>query len=85
VLLDVLDLAGTADPQEILDLDQAIRRLDELDCRLGQIVRLRFFSGLSVEETAEVLDISARTVRREWNFARAKLFQALGGGERGAE
>ena len=48
----------------------------------AEIVRLRFFAGLSVEETAEILDLSERTVKREWAFARAWLFAALGASER---
>ena len=45
--------------------------------RAGKVVRLRFYSGLSVEETAEIMQVSARTVAREWSFARARLFQLL--------
>jgi RNA polymerase sigma factor (sigma-70 family) len=67
------------DPVEILALDDAIRRLEEQDPAAADIVRLRFFTGLSVEETARMLDLSERTVKREWAFARAWLFNALGG------
>ena len=65
-----------------LQLDEEIRRLEAEDPRAGAIVRLRFFAGLGVDETAAALDLSRRTVLREWAFARAKLFAALEGGER---
>jgi RNA polymerase sigma factor (sigma-70 family) len=51
-----------------------------LDPRKSQIVELRFFGGLSVEETAETLQISRRTVNREWNAAKAWLYRELSGG-----
>ena len=83
-LTDVASLTNH-DPTEVLALDAAIRRLEEQDPTAADIVRLRYFAGLSVEETAAMLDLSARTVKGEWAFARAWLFEALGGppGERG--
>ena len=77
-LTDVASLTQQ-DPAEVLALDDAIRRLEEQDPTAADIVRLRFFAGLSVEETAAMLDVSERTVKREWAFARAWLFNALGG------
>jgi RNA polymerase sigma factor (TIGR02999 family) len=71
--LDVLDLAAREDPEEILSLDEAVRRLEEQDARMASIVKLRFFAGLSEEETASALGVAARTVRREWALARAFL------------
>jgi RNA polymerase sigma factor (TIGR02999 family) len=68
-----------ADAAELIALDDALTELERFSSRLARIVELRFFAGLSVEESAEVLDISARTVKREWRKARAFLFQALGG------
>lgn len=62
---------------EILALDEVIRRLEEQDPRMADVVRLRFFAGLSVEETAKALELSERTVKREWSFARAWLYNAL--------
>jgi RNA polymerase sigma factor (TIGR02999 family) len=64
----------------LVALDDALNSLGELDPRKCKIVELRFFGGLSVEETAEVLKISARTVAREWVVAQAWLFRALNGG-----
>ncbi len=63
--------------EEILALDQALVQLATLDARLSQVVELRFFGGLSVEETAAVLDMSARTVKRDWRKARAILYSTL--------
>ena len=60
---------------EIVALDQALDQLARLDESLSRIVELRFFAGLSVEETAEVLGCSSRTIKREWRKARA-LFHA---------
>ena len=77
-LTDVDSVAGH-DPVEILALDAAIRRLEEQDPVAADIVRLRFFAGLSVEETAGMLEVSERTVKREWAFARAWLYEALKG------
>lgn len=68
---------------EILALDQALTSLGALNERLSKLVELRFFAGLSEEETAEVMGISERTARRDWRKARAFLFQALGGAAAG--
>ena len=58
---------------DLLALDEALNRLGEKDPRTLQVVELRFFGGLTVEQTAEAMGISARTVKREWNFGRAWL------------
>jgi RNA polymerase sigma factor (TIGR02999 family) len=73
-------LIQEARPEEIMSVDAAIRRLEGRDSRMARIVRLRFFAGLSVEETAEALGVSDRTVRREWALARAWLHRELGVG-----
>lgn len=62
---------------EILQLDEALGRLALLDKRQAKIVELRFFSGMSEEETGEALGISSRTVRRDWRIAKAWLFKEL--------
>lgn len=61
------------DPAELLTIDEALTRLSAIDAVKGRIVELRFFGGLSVEETAEVLNLSPRTVKRDWNYAKACL------------
>jgi RNA polymerase sigma factor (TIGR02999 family) len=63
---------------DILHLDQALQRLAELDERQGRVVELRFFGGLSVEQTADALQVSVTTVKREWATARAWLLRELG-------
>ena len=70
-------LAVDSDPDGILDLDEALGKLEKEDPRAAEVVRLRFFGGLAVDETAHVLGVSERTVMREWSFARARLFQLL--------
>ena len=69
-----------ADPAltDLVAVDEALTRLEQTDPRKAQIVSLRYFAGLSVEETAAALDLSAATVKNEWAFARAWLYRALG-------
>jgi RNA polymerase sigma-70 factor, ECF subfamily len=63
--------------EELVRLDQALERLSKLDARQSRIVELRFFGGLSVEETAEFLGISPKTVKRDWSVAKAWLHAEL--------
>ena len=76
----VIDLA------EALALHQALEQLEGIEARAARVVECRFFGGLTIEETADVLDISAATVGRDWRVARAWLNRALtnGNGEEGA-
>jgi len=69
---------------EIVAIDEALAALAAVDSRKSQVVELRFFGGLSVEETAEVLKISPETVKRDWRFAKAWLHRRLNG-EKGDE
>jgi DNA-directed RNA polymerase specialized sigma24 family protein len=62
---------------ELLALDAALNRLREISTRCADVVELRFFGGLSVDDTSEVLSISPKTVKREWQFARAWLESQL--------
>ena len=64
---------------DLIALDEALTRLARLDERQSRIVELRFFSGMSVEETAEALGVSPATVKNEWRTAKAWLFQELNG------
>jgi RNA polymerase sigma factor (TIGR02999 family) len=68
--------------EDFIALDEALESLAAIDARKGRIVELRFFGGLSVEETAEVLKISSRTVMREWSVAQAWLHRELSGVQR---
>lgn len=65
-------------PVDLLALDEAMQSLEQLDPRQAKIVELRFFGGLSIEETAYVLRVSESTVRREWTFAKAWFQRELG-------
>jgi RNA polymerase sigma-70 factor, ECF subfamily len=64
---------------ELVELDGALSRLEKLDARQCRVVELRFFGGLTVDEAAEALQTSPRTVEREWNFAKAWLYLELHG------
>ncbi len=64
---------------DLLDLEAALGDLRDLEERQARVVELRFFGGLSVEEAAEVLGVSARTVKSDWRFARAWLHDRLRG------
>jgi RNA polymerase sigma factor (TIGR02999 family) len=75
--LNLSELATNDNSEGILAMDDAIMRLQEYDATLADIVRLRFFAGLSVEQTAAVMGRSERTLRRDWDYARAKLFGLL--------
>jgi RNA polymerase sigma factor (TIGR02999 family) len=68
---------------EILDVDSALGRLSRLNERLTRVVELRFFAGFSIEESAEILDVSPRTVKRDWQTARAFLYRELEQARRG--
>lgn len=76
-LLDDANVPVAAQADTLLALDSALDQLAALDERLGRIVELRFFGGLSVEEAADVLAVSPRTVKRDWRKARAILYQML--------
>lgn len=75
---DALAISAEKDA-DIVALDDALTQLAMLDPRKSQVVELRFFAGLSVEETAEALRISPETVKRDWRFAKSWLHRALSG------
>jgi RNA polymerase sigma factor (TIGR02999 family) len=79
VTFDELQVRVSNKATEMLAIDQALTALAEVDPRLCRLVELRFFAGLTVEETAEVLDISQRTVKRDWRKAKAFLYRTLEG------
>ena len=73
-------LAIAADQETMLPaLDEALERLAKIDAEQAKIVELRYFAGLSIEETAEALEMSPATLKRRWSLARAWLFRELGG------
>jgi RNA polymerase sigma factor (TIGR02999 family) len=75
--LDGHDVAAGGGAFEVVALDEALTRLAVLDSQQARVVELRFFGGLSVEETADALSVSAATVKREWAMAKAWLHQQL--------
>lgn len=79
VPLSAAYLAEEADAEEIVSVETAIQRLEDRDPRMASIVRMRFYAGLTVGETAAALGLSDRTIRREWAVARAWLQRELGG------
>ena len=75
--LDDVDAASDTPDELVLQIDDALDKLGELDERLAQVVECRFFAGYDEEETAQALDITSRTVRRDWVKAKAWLYSKL--------
>jgi len=78
---DAPEVAGGKRDREIVAIDEALEELAQMDPRKARVIELRFFGGLSVEETAEVLKISAQSVMRDWKLAKAWLTRELSGGK----
>jgi RNA polymerase sigma factor (TIGR02999 family) len=74
---DVADLDGVDEPESVFAFDEAFRRLQEHEPPVADVVRLRFFAGLSVAETAQALDVSERTVNNYWSYARAWMARTM--------
>ncbi len=81
VSLSLVDAPSGGPDVELIALEDALERLAALDPRKSRVVELKFFGGLTVEEIAEVLQVSGATVEREWSFARAWLYDAIEGME----
>lgn len=77
VILDTSNLISTDDSLDLVMLDQALAEFERLEPRAARVVELRFFCGLTEEETAEALAMSRRTVSKDWRFARAWLRERL--------
>jgi RNA polymerase sigma factor (TIGR02999 family) len=77
VALEDVDLAIEPPAEDVLALDEALMQLEKADSRKGNVVMLRFFAGLTNEETAAALGVSVPTVEREWRFSRAFLYTVL--------
>ena len=75
-LEDIAEIS-TDKNEHLIELDLALQELEEFDEKQAKIIELRYFGGLTIEETAEALDISPATVKREWTMARAWLFQRM--------
>ena len=78
VVLGSGDAVAEPDSVDIVAVDEALRRLEKEEPRVAQVVMMRFFAGLSHEDTAKALEISERTVRRDWTYAKAWLHQEIG-------
>lgn len=74
---DAIAAANSMSSADFLALDEAISRLEEIDRRAAEVVRLRFYAGREIKEVAELLGVSDRTVKRDWEFARAALFESM--------
>jgi RNA polymerase sigma factor (TIGR02999 family) len=74
---NVADLSANAEFEEIVALNEAIERLEEERPRVAEVMKLRFYAGLSVREIADLMTVSPRTVNLDWAFARAWLFDQL--------
>ena len=79
VTLESADLTFDIDPTEMLALDEALSEMEQIDPRMQRVTKLRYFAGLSVDETAAALGVSPRTVKNEWRCARVWLYKRLGG------
>jgi RNA polymerase sigma factor (TIGR02999 family) len=77
VSLEGIDVAASEPGADVLDVDSALDLLAREDPRKARVVELRFFGGLSIDETAQALGVSARTVHTDWVFARAWLYRTL--------
>ena len=84
VYLQEAAIVSTGRAADVVALDEALIRLAELDPQQARLVELRFFGGLSIEETADVLEVSPATVKRSWNVAKAWLARELGHGAKNA-
>ena len=74
---DQLPAVSSIRDRELIDIDDAIQALSQMDSRKARVIELRFFGGLSVDETADALKVSPQTVMRDWKLARAWMMRAL--------
>ena len=75
--LDSIELAASASDDQLLAVDAALARLVEHDPAKAELVKLRFYAGLTIEEAAQTLGLSAMTVKRQWSYARAWLYREM--------
>jgi RNA polymerase sigma factor (TIGR02999 family) len=75
--LDSADIVSQASPESLLEIDEALETLSKEDPEAAQLVQLRYFGGLTIEQAAQSMDISSRTAYRQWNYARAWLCKQL--------
>lgn len=75
--VDAVSAAQQLEPSQMIELDEAMMKLEMIDPRAAQVTKLRFFAGQDIEGVAELLEVSSRTVKRDWEFARAFLRDAM--------
>ena len=75
--VDDVDLISSATPDQLLAIDDALAKLETSDSAAGQLVKLRYFAGMTVEEAAQALGISTATAYRHWKYARVWLYSEL--------
>lgn len=75
-----IDIIPEQSAADILELNEAMQRLEEIDKRKCQVVEMRFFGGLTEDQIAEIIGVSEKTVRRDWNFAKLWLYRELTSG-----
>jgi RNA polymerase sigma factor (TIGR02999 family) len=83
--IDAIEVAAPQRSDDLLALDEALNRLAEVDPPAAELVKLRYFAGLSLAEAAKVLDVAPRTADRLWAYARAWLHREVAGGDGGSE
>ena len=83
IMVDQIDFADPGDPALLTALDASLKILAEENAVIAEVVNLRFFAGLSIEQTASALDMSVRTVNRHWAYAKAWLYSELSEGRGG--
>lgn len=83
--LEEAEIAAPAADDRLLDLDEALTRLEAIDARKAELVKLRYFAGLTIEQAAEALSIGTSTAERDWAYARAWLFREMGESHSGPE
>ena len=77
ISIDLIEASTLNNPHDLLSLDEALSRLESEDERAASVVRLRFFAGRQNDEIAEMIGVSSRTIKRDWEFARARLQQLI--------
>lgn len=80
--MDQIAASPSGRDRQLVAIDDALKALGEMDPRKARVIELRFFGGLSVDETAEVLKISPQSVMRDWKLAKAWLLREVSAGER---
>ncbi|HSU52437.1 MAG TPA: sigma-70 family RNA polymerase sigma factor [Candidatus Dormibacteraeota bacterium] len=79
--IEGLEIAGGTPPEELIEVNEALEKFSTQDPQKAELVKLRYFAGMTIEEAADVMSISPATAKRWWTFSRAWLYQEMGRGE----